>query len=98
MSGIARSCAVVSEDRQCAAALSYSTMVAKTLLLAIPYPVRARDLLRNQAFQILKSSGHRIVLLSTLAGDPQFIREFSHPNVVIEPLRTVQPGRLESYL
>ena len=49
----------------------------RTLFLAIPYAVRARDVLRSDIYAVLRESGHRIVLLSPAYDDPAFLREFA---------------------
>lgn len=70
----------------------------RTVFLTIPYALRARDILRSQVFATLRSSQHRIVLLSPAYDDADFVAEFAAPNVVFEPLPTRRPSVIEERL
>ncbi|VAW38780.1 hypothetical protein MNBD_DELTA02-620 [hydrothermal vent metagenome] len=57
----------------------------KTIILSIPYSMSARNLLRSEAFSRL-SKTFKVVILTPLHKDENFLREFSRENVVIKGL------------
>lgn len=56
----------------------------KTIMLVVNQGFSSRYLLRSEIFQILKTSGLRIVILSPGANDDDFTSEFRHSNVIHE--------------
>lgn len=58
----------------------------KTILLTISRGVLARNILQTDVFDLLKKSGHRIVILTPAYRDERFLKEFSAPNVFFENL------------
>ena len=71
------------------------TATQRTILIALPYAVNVRDVLRTDVLRTLKAAGHRIVLLSPAHDDPAFQKEFSDTNVYLEPLYPYVPGKYE---
>jgi hypothetical protein len=69
-----------------------------TILIALPYAVNVRDILRTSVFSLLKQSGARLVILSPAHDQPEFVAEFAAPNVFFEPLHPHKPGPLERKL
>src|SRR4051794_20502311 len=67
----------------------------KTIVIAVPYAVNVRDVLRTAVLSPLREAGARIVILSPAHAEPEFVREFSGERMVLEPLHRFQPGRLE---
>jgi hypothetical protein len=67
----------------------------RTILIALPYAVNVRDILRTAVFQNLKQAGMRLVLLTRAHDDPSFREEFGGENVHIEPLYPNEPGPWE---
>jgi hypothetical protein len=72
-----------------------SSKGGRTILIALPYAVNVRDILRTAVFRSLKAAGHRLVLLSPAHDDPSFREEFGDENVHIEPLHPNEPGAWE---
>ena len=70
----------------------------KTILLTINHAVNVRDILRTAVFRMLRESGHRIVLLTPAADDPEFVKEFAGDTVIVERLVRQKPGRAERTL
>jgi CDP-Glycerol:Poly(glycerophosphate) glycerophosphotransferase len=69
-----------------------------TIVIAVPWAVNARDVLRTGTFRTLKAAGARLVILSSAYNDPEFVREFADENVYIEPLHAYVPGPTEEKL
>lgn len=67
----------------------------RTLFITVPYAVNVRDVLRSDIFTTLLRAGHRVVILSPAHADPAFVKEFSRPNVFIEPLVDHKPSARE---
>jgi hypothetical protein len=70
----------------------------RTIFLTINASVNVRDVLRTGVLATLKSSGHRIVILTPDHANPAFRDEFAAENVSIEPLHVHRPGRIERKL
>jgi hypothetical protein len=71
---------------------------APTILIALPYAVNVRDILRTSIYRLLKAAGARLVILSPAYDQPDFVAEFAAPNVYFEPLHPHEPGQLERRL
>jgi hypothetical protein len=69
-----------------------------TLLLALPYAINVRDILRTAVFRTLKEAGVRIVLVSPAHDRPEFREEFGGENIHFEPLHPYEPQGLEAKL
>ena len=69
-----------------------------TIFLTINHGINVRDLLRTDVFRTLRESGHRLVVLSPAADDPEFVREFAGGSVTVERLVRQKAGRLEQAL
>lgn len=69
-----------------------------TIVIAVPYAVNVRDVLRTAVFRTLKAAGCRLVILSPAHDEPEFLREFSGDGVHIEPLHKYVPGPYEEKL
>jgi len=69
-----------------------------TILIAVPYAVNVRDVLRTDVFRTLKGAGCRLVILSPAHDEPEFVREFGAENVHLEPLHPYVPGPNEEKL
>jgi hypothetical protein len=69
-----------------------------TIVIAVPYAVNVRDVLRTAVFRTLKQAGCRVVILSPAHDEPEFLREFSGEGVHIEPLHPYVPGPYEEKL
>jgi hypothetical protein len=69
----------------------------KTAFLSITHGFQARDLLRTDVFRVLRDSGVRIVILTPNYQDEYFVREFSGPDVALEPL-WLAAGRVENMM
>jgi hypothetical protein len=67
----------------------------RTILIALPYAVNVRDILRTAVFRTLKQAGTRLVLLTPAHDDPSFREEFGGEDVHIEPLYPNDPGPWE---
>jgi hypothetical protein len=70
----------------------------RTVVIALPYAVSVRDVLRTAIFRTLKEAGTRVVLLTPAHDDPAFREEFGGENIHIEPLLPNEPGPWESRL
>lgn len=68
---------------------------ARTIFIAVNTGSNVRDILRCNVLKTLKTSGHRIVILSPTGNDPAFRAEFESDNVIVEQLHEHHPGRLE---
>jgi hypothetical protein len=71
-----------------------------TVLISIPHGAAAGNMLRTGAVrQLLEADTRaRIVMLSPMASDADFVREVAHPRVSIEGLPPHQPRGLEARL
>jgi hypothetical protein len=70
-----------------------------TVLVAVPLGEAVRNVLRTDAFEVLKRQPDvRVVILSQGAGDPSFRQEFEGPNVVTEMLYPYAPSKMERAL
>lgn len=63
-----------------------------TILLALPYAMNVRDVLRTGVFRTLREAGARVVILSPAHDQPRFIEEFGGTDVHFEPLYPDVPG------
>lgn len=70
----------------------------RTIFLTINRAVNVRDIMRGKVFETLKTSGHRIVVLSPASTQPEFLEEFAANNVVFEPLIQHEPTWLDRKL
>jgi hypothetical protein len=66
-----------------------------TILIALPYAVNVRDVLRTAVFSTLREAGARLVLLTPAHDDPNFRQEFGGEDIHIEPLFPNEPGPWE---
>ena len=71
---------------------------APTIVVAVPYAVNVRDVLRTAVLRTWKQAGARVVILSPAYREPEFIQEFAAENVHIEPLHKYTPGPNEERL
>ena len=70
------------------------------LLWSIPHGATAGNVLRTGVLALVLDAvpDVRVVLLSPLAADPAFVREFTAPRVACEPLPPHTPSGLEGRL
>lgn len=61
----------------------------KTILLSLPYGMSARNFLRSNVFKGLKEKA-ALILVTPLARDVEFMREFSGPDVTVVDIPRVQ--------
>lgn len=62
----------------------------KTVFISVPYGISARNILRCAALKML-SREHRVVILSALSLDPEFVKEFQGPNILFRDLPNKLP-------
>src|SRR4051812_36579770 len=72
----------------------------RSLLWSIPHGATAGNILRTGvlASVLAQVPDVRVVLLSPLSADPDFVREFTHPRVTFESLPSHAPSGLEGRL
>jgi hypothetical protein len=66
----------------------------------VPHGAAAGNMLRTGVVRrVLEAAGEmRVVVLSPMSADPQFVNELAHPRVAFEPLPAHQPRGLEARL
>ena len=71
-----------------------------TVLISVPHGAAAGNMLRHGllARLLAADSTVRIVIVSPMAKDPGFVREFAHPRVLFEDLPAHKPAGLEARL
>ena len=72
---------------------------APLVLMSVPHGAAAGNMLRTGILRrILEADAVRVLVVSPLAKDPDFVREVSHSRVVIEDLPPHKPAGLEARL
>lgn len=66
----------------------------KTIVIPIFFGMTLRNVLRTELGARLKAAGHRLVLVSPLADDPEFVREFDSDQTPVYPGYMYHPGWL----
>ena len=61
-------------------------MIRRSILISIPYPMSARNVLRSPVLSVLKR-GHEVTILSPLGADRAFRAEFEAPDVAVRHQR-----------
>ena len=64
----------------------------KTIVVPILFGMTLRNVLRTEWATRLTSAGHRLVLVTPLADDPEFVREFDSHQTPIYPVYRYHPG------
>jgi CDP-Glycerol:Poly(glycerophosphate) glycerophosphotransferase len=71
-----------------------------SILISVPHGAAAGNMLRTGIVRRVldADAGVRIVIVSPMAGDAEFVREVAHPRVTFEPLPPHQPAGIEARL
>jgi hypothetical protein len=70
-----------------------------SILISVPHGAAAGNMLRTGIVRRVldADAGVRIVIVSPMAGDAEFVREVAHPRVTFEPLPPHQPAGIEAH-